>query len=92
MCSNNRFISNSFNNNLNNSDDGFEPTNYGRFPSNLRYGNAYVPVQTFRNVYSPAEGLAYGTMFPELVSPYYPDQSLQEINYLKNYNERRCQR
>ena len=59
-------------------------------PNNLRYGNAYVPVQVLRNVYSPQEGLMYGTMFPELVYPYYPNQSLTEVNYLKNYNERGC--
>lgn len=43
--------------------------------------------------FSPQEnGLANGTMFPELVSLYRPDQSLEEMNYLKNANERRCQR
>lgn len=89
MC-NNRFINNSFNNNANTFEDDFGMTNYSRVPSNLRYGSAYVPVQNFRTVYSPAEGLSYGSMFPELVRPYYPDQSLAEINYLKNYKERGC--
>ena len=64
--------------------------NNNNFPSILHYGNAYVPIQTFRTVYSPAEGLINGTMFPELVSPYYPNQSFAEINYLRNYNERGC--
>ena len=92
MCTN-RFINNSFNNNTNNnnnSDDGFGTTCSG-LPTNLRYGSAYVPVQTLRTVYQPQEGLAYGTMFPELVRSYYPNQSLEEINYLRNYNERGCQ-
>ena len=89
MCSN-RYINNSFNNNANNWDDLMGTTSYGRLPSNLRYGNAYVPVQSLRNVYSPREGLGYGTMFPELVFPYSPNQSLAEINYLRNYNERGC--
>ena len=90
MCTN-RFINNSFNNNTTNSDDGFGmTTGYNNLPSNVRYGYAYVPVQTLRTVYSPNEGLAYGTMFPELVSPYYPNQSMNEIDYLRNYNERGC--
>lgn len=58
--------------------------------SNMKYGNSYVPVQILRTVYLPKEALSYGSSFPELVSPYYPNQSLDEINYLKNYNEGRC--
>ena len=54
MCSNNRFISNSFNNNMNNSDDALT-TGYSGLPANLRYGNAYVPVQVLRNIYTPQE-------------------------------------
>ncbi len=91
MCSNSRYINNSFNNNSVNSDDGFMATN-NSLPLNLRYGYSYVPVQNIRSVYTPAEGLAYGTMFPELLSPYYPNQSMAEINYLRNYNERGCRR
>lgn len=88
MCTN-RFINNSFNNNTTNSDDGFTAPNYG-LPSNMRYGSAYVPVQVLRTVYLPQEGLESGTIFPELVRNYYPNQSMDEINYLRNYNERRC--
>ena len=58
--------------------------------NNMKYGNSYVPVQILRTVYLPKEALAYGSSFPELVSPYYPNQSLEEINYLKNYNEKEC--
>ena len=87
MCTN-KFVNNSFNNNTTSPEDSFGLTNSG-LPTNLRYGYAYVPVQALRTVYSP-NGLSYGTMFPELVSPYYPNQSMDEINYLKNYNERRC--
>ncbi|MBR2289945.1 MAG: spore coat associated protein CotJA [Clostridia bacterium] len=101
MCSN-RYINNSFNNNNTtiNADDelatgGTTGCAYSRaseysFPSNLRYGSAYVPVQTFRTVYSPEDGLSYGTMYPELVRPYYPNQSMAEMDYLRNYNERGC--
>ena len=85
MCNNN-----SFNNNTLNIDDRFGTIGCNSFPTVLRYGNAYVPNQTFKTVFSPAEGLANGTMFPELVNPYYPNQSLAEMNYLRNYNERGC--
>ena len=92
MCTNrynniNTITTNSFNNN--GFDDDFANSNYAM--PNMRYGRSYVLPQTLRSVYSPAEGLNNGTMFPELVSMYYPNQSLAEMNYLRNYNERRCQ-
>lgn len=36
----------------------------------VRLAAAYVPYQKFCTVFSPLEGLARGTVFPELVSPY----------------------
>ena len=53
------------------------------FPNKVLYGNAYVPNQKLRNVFSPEEGLRKGTMFPELVSMYNPCQSMEVIKYLK---------
>lgn len=53
------------------------------FPNKVLYGNAYVPNQKLRNVFSPEEGLRKGTMFPELVSMYNPCQSMEVIEYLK---------
>ncbi len=35
---------------------------------------AYVPPQMFSRVWSPAEGLAKGTIFPELYRPYEPGE------------------
>ena len=35
----------------------------------------------------PNIGLKMGTIFPELVSPYMPGQSMKEIAYLKKTNE-----
>jgi hypothetical protein len=96
MCSNrcNNFITtNSFNNNFEDGATGLNTSDLANsyaMPINMRYGNSYVPVQVFRSVYSPATGLANGTMFPELVRPYMPNQSLAEMEYLRNYNERRC--
>jgi len=36
----------------------------------LQLARAYVPWQHMGQVFSPAEALAHGTLFPELVSPY----------------------
>ena len=33
-------------------------------------GYAFVPVQTFNDIYSPSEGLHRGTIFPELDKPF----------------------
>lgn len=53
------------------------------FPNKVLYGNAYVPNQRLRNVFSPKEGLEKGTMFPELVSIYNPGQSREVIEFLQ---------
>lgn len=65
---------------------GFDDEEYNVFPENPMYGQSYVPVQQMDKVFKPAVGLKNGTIFPELVSPYCPDQSLQEIEYLKSRN------
>lgn len=57
------------------------------FSANPMYGYAYVPIQTMTKIYTPETGLEKGTIFPELVSPYAPLQSVEENKYLKNYNE-----
>jgi hypothetical protein len=36
----------------------------------FQLAHAYVPWQNMGQVFSPAEALAYGTLFPELVMPY----------------------
>ena len=58
--------------------------------SNLMYGHAYTPNQTFSTIYSSEQGLAHGTMFPELVSYYAPNQSLATMNYLRNASRGGC--
>lgn len=60
--------------------------------TNLMYGHAYVPNQNLSTIYTADQGLNNGTMFPELVSFYAPNQSLATINYLRNYNWGGCQR
>lgn len=53
------------------------------FPTNFMYGQSYVPVQYMNKTYMPDVGLKMGTIFPELVSPYYPLQDMEEIKYLE---------
>lgn len=60
------------------------------FTSMPMYGHAYTPIQTMTNIFKPAEGLEQGTIFPELVSPYAPLQSMAENRYLRNYRDGGC--
>lgn len=57
------------------------------FPLNPMLAQSYVPIQTMDKTFTPCCGLKMGTMFPELVSPYAPCQSIEEINYLRRANE-----
>ena len=59
---------------------------YSAFPDRWMYGHSYVPHQRLNQVYTPEIGLKMGTIFPELVSPYCPGQSLEVMNYLKDSN------
>ena len=38
-------------------------------------------------VFKPEVGLKKGTIFPELVSPYCPNQSIEEIEFIKMTNK-----
>lgn len=53
------------------------------FPENYLYGHAYTPVQTLNNTFTPEIGLQNGSIFPELVSPYSPCQSIDFIEFLR---------
>ena len=57
------------------------------FPSNPMLGQSYVPMQYMDKTFTPCCGLKNGTIFPELVSPYEPGQSMREIDYLRMRNE-----
>ena len=61
-----------------------ENNNSNAFPSNYLYGHAYTPNQTLNELFDPQTGLDNGSMYPELVSPYYPGQSMEFIEYLKS--------
>lgn len=66
---------------------GFDNGENEQFPMNPMYGQSYVPIQKMNKVFNPETGLKMGTIFPELVSPYVPCQSIREIEFLKNSNE-----
>ena len=57
------------------------------FPNNPMLAQSYVPMQYIGKTFTPCCGLKMGTIFPELVSPYNPGQSMEEIAYLKSRNE-----
>lgn len=60
------------------------------FPENYLYGHAYTPNFVLNNTYIPEVGLENGSIFPELISPYSPGQSIDFIEYLRrggNVNE-----
>lgn len=57
------------------------------FPSNPMLGQSYVPLQEMDKTFTPCCGLKMGTIFPELVSPYMPGQSMAENSYLRKTNE-----
>ncbi len=57
------------------------------FPENPSLAQSYVPIQILDKTYKPCVGLDKGTIFPELVSPYNPGDSMREIEYLRNSND-----
>ncbi len=65
---------------------GFEEE-YDVFPSNPMLAQSYVPFQYMDKTFIPQVGLKCGTIFPELVSPYYPGQSMEEIEFIRKNNK-----
>lgn len=57
------------------------------FPSNPMFAQTYIPWQTLNKTFTPCVGLKMGTIFPELVSPYVPGQSMEEIEYIRRTNK-----
>ena len=56
------------------------------FIQNPVLGESYVPKQILKSTFMPNVGLKLGTIFPELVRPYMPGQSMETIKYLQNTN------
>ncbi len=65
---------------------GFDE-DYDVFPTNPMLAQSYVPFQYMDKTFIPSVGLSKGTIFPELVSPYYPGQSMEEIAYIEKTNK-----
>lgn len=57
------------------------------FPENATLAQSYVPIQYMDETFKPCVGLKMGTIFPELVSPYVPCQSIEEIEFIKATNK-----
>lgn len=57
------------------------------FPENPTLAQSYVPYQFMNETFKPCVGLKMGTIFPELVSPYVPCQSIEEIEFIKATNK-----
>ena len=85
-CSNyrmNNYNSCKYNTNYSCSCNDNNNNNSNPFPSNYLYGHAYTPNQSLRETFEPQTALENGSLFPELVSPYCPGQSMEFIEYLK---------
>jgi hypothetical protein len=61
---------------------GFDDEDNGSFTSNPMYGHAYVPNQRIDEIFNKCSGLSNGSIFPELIFPYSPGDSIVEANYL----------
>ena len=56
------------------------------FPKNPMLAQSYVPIQYIDTTFKPCVGLDNGTIFPELVSPYCPGDSMRQIEFLRKTN------
>ena len=65
---------------------GFEEE-YDVFPANPMLAQSYVPIHIMDKTFKPCVGLLHGTIFPELVSPYQPGQSMEEIEFIERTNK-----
>ena len=77
---------NSYEEMSNSCDCGFEEE-MNLFPENPSLAQSYVPLQFMDKTFKPCVGLKMGTLIPELVSPYVPGQSMEEINYIRETNK-----
>ena len=59
----------------------------GVFPENPMLAQSYVPWQYMDKTFKPCVGLKMGTIFPELVSPYMPCQSMRTNEFIEARNK-----
>ena len=83
-CNCNRSCPNSNTNSNTNSINFYSDANGSLGMNCSLFHVTYTPNQIMNKTYEPAVGLRNGTIFPELVSPYCPGQSIDFINYLRN--------
>ena len=50
--------------------------------NHIEFGQSYVPWQVMGETFSPSMALRMGTIFPELLDPYEPGESLEIMNFL----------
>lgn len=55
-------------------------------PLNPILAQAYVPIQRMDKTFIPSVGLKMGTIFPELVRPYMPNQSMRIRELIESQN------
>ena len=83
-CQNTNFPTMNYNENCN---CGFDDDNEKDvFPENPMLAQSYVPIQTMNETFKPCIGLKKGTIFPELVSPYKPCDSMRDIAFIESMN------
>lgn len=63
-----------------------EVEEYNGLPANPILAQAYVPIQRIDKTFVPSVGLKMGTIFPELVRPYMPGQSMMIKNIIEAKN------
>ena len=56
------------------------------FPENPMLAQSYVPIQYMDKTFKSCVGLKMGTIFPELVSPYVPCQSMRTNDFISERN------
>ena len=54
--------------------------------ADMSLARPYVNNQTFTKMYNLSSALAHGTIFPELVSPYAPCDSMRDIAFIEKTN------
>lgn len=92
-CNNSNLMEKSCNNVCSNTQNynencgcGFDDDYEDVFPENPMLAQSYVPIQTMNETFTPCVGLKNGTIFPELVSPYMPGDSMKQIEWIERTN------
>ena len=86
-CDNVGTLAEYLDNDKNSCECGFDDDEFNPFPENPTLAQSYVPIQIMDKTFVPSVGLKMGTIFPELVSPYSPGQSMAENDYLRDTND-----